>query len=1101
MEARKTVLKRLREDIVGPRSGFFEEIPERPSSRYLTGILFPQGATIGQDEDDEIDSTETGDEDGGGAEERVSLFRSFRPSTAGFSFAVRPGEEAPVIKIGARFAKYYLEVREVTEEADDGLRESGETTTAGETHRVIEAADVNENNIEEAVREDGSEEREKKSDSHSEREKKQKKRFWRREPKKARFAVDLLKGSGSESDEDGGLDCVWRVRKGKKLLLVTVQFVNPAMDADLSAVEREENTLFQFNAAAICENGAAFAERPQLIQGRDEDQEIADLIYRDVRDYAIGHTASAMWRPNPRRNPRSIHLTWMPRATVKQMDARGDPIIFQTLKNRSGTLHALELAFGSDENLINSVEAVCEAYGTWIGDESGRVSHISEERLQNRAKENLRTCQRACNRMREGAKLLADDPTVRQVFKLANLAIYLQSAWSKGYLEAQDHRPGDASIHEFEWRPFQIAFVLMCLGSTIDETHGDREIFDLIWFPTGGGKTEAYLLLVACILFSRRLRHDKEGAGVGAFMRYTLRTLTVQQFQRAAALITACELIRRKNPNLGETPFSIGLWVGSGSTPNNFKDAVAALADPYAESTPRQLKRCPVCKGPLSWYQNEDQRRIVCECQRKGCAGELPILTVDTDIYAAPPSLVIGTADKFAQIVRKKETGALFGIGAGRRPPDLVIQDELHLISGPLGSMAGLYEAAIDHLCFSHGHPPKVIGSTATIRRAAEQVRKIFDRDAFQFPPPAIDWSNSCFAKLQEDDPGRFYVGVTTAGRSEKFAMQATAASLLQSGFLATGSGEEPYKTLVAYFNSLKILGGAMVLMEDDVRVTVNSTAKSRSEAPRRPLRTPEELTSRKASSEIPEILERLGRPSSEEDFIDILLASNMLSVGVDIPRLGLMLMTGQPKSMSEYIQATSRVGRSHPGLVVTLYNNGKIRDRAHYEAFQVWHGALYRSVEPGSVTPFAPRARDKALHAPLVALALHLKNIAVGSATESDLDDISGFLLERIRHIDPEEEPAAKEDLERFIDKWSDLAASGQLRHYWNDKAYRSSLLMSAEEAAARRALGDVEILAQPTPNSLRNVEPGVTFLIKESSRDFNRYRGETKKEGEADA
>ena len=1068
LDDRAEIAKRLKRDVIGPRAGGFEVIPERPSSRYLTGILFPQGSVIGQDEDDETDQPENDEDSSSGVDDKVSLFASLRPSTAGFSFAVQSTSSNDLVRIGVSCARYFVEDDEEASRTEPEKNQAAPDQTPNE---LVATEDDVVSEAHEAPR---------------------RRQTWRRHPIKARFNIYFDKGDDRELDEETDIECVWKVRRHQSLYLVTVQFVNNTKDKDLTFREREEATLFQFQAAAICSDGMTFVPRPHVVRGRDEDQEIADLIYRDVKEFAVGHTAAASWRNSDQGSPRTVFLTWMPASVVRQMDSRGDTIFGEHLTKVGGTLDALELAFGSDKKVSESAGAICGAYSEWIDRQASKIDEIDNETLKARAIENLEICRGAANRMREGADAIRDHEDLRTIFRLANRAMYVQFAWSQGARDAIDHRPDTKERKEFAWRPFQLAFLLLCLKSTIDDSHKQRDIFDLIWFPTGGGKTEAYLFLTAFLLFYRRQRFGDEGGGVGALMRYTLRTLTVQQFERATSMIVACELLRREVGNLGGEEFSIGLWVGAGSTPNNFAKAKQVINDPDADSTPRQLTRCPVClEESLLWISDEDTEQIYCKCGDDSCVDRLPVLTVDTDIYRDPPSLLIGTVDKFAQIVRNKRSGSLFGFVNSRRAPDLIIQDELHLISGPLGSMAGLYELAIDRLCSNSDNPPKIVGSTATIRRATEQVRNVFNRRTSQFPAPAVNWDNSCFAKLKENDPGRYYLGISTAGRSEKFALQAVAASLLQSGFRVPGGADEPYKTLVTYFNSLKTLGGAMVIMEDDALMTVRSVAESRGEDPRSDVATPEELTSRKSSREIPKILNWLKAKSDDPEFIDILLASNMLSVGVDIPRLGLMLMAGQPKSMSEYIQATSRVGRSYPGLVVTLYNNAKIRDRAHFEAFSDWHGALYRAVEPGSVTPFAPRARDKAIHAPLVALAQLREHMPVGSLDEPQLKKICAEILERVRAVDPNEEAATAEELSRFIDGWSDAASAGQLKTYWDDKKYRTSLLISAEQAAAKRATGSSAAMAHPTPNSLRNVEPSVTFKIKESARDFSQYKG----------
>jgi ATP-dependent helicase YprA (DUF1998 family) len=580
-------------------------------------------------------------------------------------------------------------------------------------------------------------------------------------------------------------------------------------------------------------------------------------------------------------------------------------------------------------------------------------------------------------------------------------------------------------------------------------------------------------------------------------MRYTLRLLTIQQFQRAAALVVACDLIRRgavdggiaKLPSHFETdaPISIGLWVGDSSTPNKVPKAIEALEN-NSPSTPKQLSNCPVCNTELSWGASGDRSRILVHCLEEGCSFgrlkvPLPIWTVDDDIYREKPTLVIGTADKYVQLPRNKDTGLLFGIGSNVGPPDLIIQDELHLISGPLGTMAGLYEIAIDELSSRGGARPKVIGSTATIRRAESQIRALFNRAAFQFPPPGLDHSNSGFATLDQYDPGRLCIGVTTTGRSAKFTLQAVAASLLQSATsdqIPDGSRDE-YATLVTYFNSLRELGGALVLMRDDVNRSISEYAGRRDGEEIRQLKPPVELTSRVTSSEIPSLLGRLELDFRHDDSVDAVLATNMISVGVDVSRLGAMIVNGQPKGIAEYIQASSRVGRSNvPGLVVTVYNANKARDRSRYETFAGWHQSLYRDVEATSVTPFAPRARDRAIHAVLVAIVRHtipdMADEPIDAANhEAEIRAVIDRIVERAHDVDEEEAHAVGIGLHAFLERW---VARGRIKHYWDDRS-DEGLLISAEKAAERAAERRSARWATPSPNSLRSVEPSSAFVL----------------------
>ena len=531
--------------------------------------------------------------------------------------------------------------------------------------------------------------------------------------------------------------------------------------------------------------------------------------------------------------------------------------------------------------------------------------------------------------------------------------------------------------------------------------------------------------------------------------------------------------------------------------------AAASLDGAPGVASPKQLLSCPACTGALSWRHNQLARAIEVQCTNQQCVlfhkdDPLPVWTVDEDVYREKPTLVVGTVDKFAQIVRRKEISDFLGLA--NRPPDLVLQDELHLISGPLGTIAGLYEAAIDRMLSEGGRPPKIIGSTATIRRASNQVLALFKRSTEQFPPPCLDADDSGFAVVDPDLPGRLYAGVTTAGRSAKFMLQATAASLLQSAAGASGSDDERdwYWTLISYFNALRELGGALVLMQDNVTDSIEDFARRRDEEPRDPAAVTE-LTSRLTQQEVRDMLERLDVPLGRQDVLDTVLATNMLSVGVDIPRLGLMLVNGQPKGIAEYIQATSRVGRGEvPGLVVAILNNAKARDRSHYESFATWHGTLYRDVEPTSVTPFASRARDRALHAVLVASVRHL---VPGMRDTPRLDDdaieaahaIINDIAHRADDIDPDEHSVA-EELHRLLTTWQKRAPST----YWNDRQIGRSLLQSAERAATLRALGKGVGDAWPTMNNMRSVEPSTPFKLKEGLRPFPDSSSE---EGKTDA
>jgi hypothetical protein len=659
----------------------------------------------------------------------------------------------------------------------------------------------------------------------------------------------------------------------------------------------------------------------------------------------------------------------------------------------------------------------------------------------------------------------------------------------------------------------------MTLPGLVDPADEYRDWVDLLWFPTGGGKTEAYLGLTAFQIFHRRLTSSerRDAGGVDVLMRYTLRLLTVQQFQRAASLICACDQIRQERGDLGEAPVSLGLYVGADATPNRSSRAVLAIEEEHEglkpKSTPRQLLNCPVCGHelpPVAYQVTTSEDGIDICCPATGCESKgrpLPVLTVDDFIYAAPPSLIIGTIDKFAQLPRRSDLRHLFGLGTSLGP-GLVIQDELHLVSGPLGSMAGLYETVIDMLAARDGVRPKVIGSTATIGQARKQVRALFDRDVLQFPPAGFEATDSFFAVRDNDGPDRLYLGLCSAGRSPKFALQAAAAALLQSACFLEQEGIaaadiDPFWTSVLYFNSLRELGGAHVLVQDDIPRQIGFLAGRLLRSDGKPSKKREfeaeivELSSRVPSRELPGHLNDLGNSlvsSAIDPFApeprDIVLASNMISVGVDVPRLGLMLVNGQPKSTAEYIQASSRVGRGRDGLVLTLYNFGRPRDVSHFEHFLGYHNAVYRSVEATSVTPWAPRARDKALHAVLAAAVRHLvdhmqNDDAAGRFTQSSeaVKSIIQAINDRAFSASGNIEGAdTVDDLAALVDAWSNLGAdassSGKALRYWDPGPglgpAGNYLMRSAEDG---RGVGRK---SWPTPNSMREVEPSTAFMLK---------------------
>lgn len=1047
-EDRQLVASRLSEDLIGPRAED-EVLTARPSDVYLTGILWPQRTAMSGEDDDRLGTAGAGaGEESGGENDAVRTMSIQKPSVAGISFC-GASEGEPHIQVVCSFATYSIEKK------DDIV------VWIRRPHRVeIPTLALS--------------------------------------PGPAR-TVPLAELDDNMPDVALSVRCV---RAGTSVL-ATLTLVN-GIAAEPGRSGMEAASLFQ-TAIRVhpCEGTALVPKPPRRPASAHHDASYTDsaslvsdeesgaLLYRNVSEFAVGHVCSAEWEASDhvagaRPSARWVGTTWLPSSIVEGVDPNGHRFFAELAKTEQNfdPLSARALAAADTTTLQQGLRSFCGAYERWVKLQQQRLDNPADvhQALKYVAEAHLGRCEETLERMRASVEELGTNRRLRRAFQLANLAMHLQHSWDRS-----KNRDGP-----LRWRPFQLGFLLLSAPSTVDRDHRHRGIMDLLWFPTGGGKTEAYLALIACIAVYRRLSdNSNDHSGVCALMRYTLRLLTTQQFARSAAMILALEAIRSGRvpspeglPVQGEEPFSIGLWVGGDATPNKRADAFASLKGSSEVSSPKQLARCPACNDKLKWSMENAASVVIVECTNEQCpmCGKLPVFTVDEDVYDNRPTLLIGTADKFAQVVREKSTNRLFGISDGS-PPDLIIQDELHLISGPLGTIAGIYEAAFDPMFAARGHRAKIIGSTATIRRASEQVLALFDRVAFQFPPPAIDHDDSGFAVRdgRENATGRRYLGVTTAGRSAKFTLQAVAGSLLQTAFGAFSDNvrKDAYWTLVGYFNSLRELGGALVLMQDDVTDSIAFYADARSET-QRPLSNVEELTSRRTQEEIRGMLDLLAIREGSAGAVDAVLATNMVSVGVDIPRLGLMLVNGQPKTIAEYIQSTSRIGRGAvSGLVVSVLNNAKARDRSHFETFCSWHQTLYRDVEATSVTPFASRARDKALHAALVAAVRHLvPEMLDAPRMDDDAEDeameIIDRIVERATRIDPEER-SVRDELERRLDAWR--ARSPEV--YWSDFKGGKSLLQSAERAAARRAAGRDAGVAWPTLNSMRTVEAGTPFRM----------------------
>ncbi len=1024
------------------------------------------------------------------------------------------------------------------------------------------------------------------------------------------------------------------IRRTVELILVNNQ-QEPASNADTA-------WLFQATLTVTALDGAAPVFLPvddpleDIDAARDDAEEShLRLLYRNRLKFANGHNVAVHAHDNPAtRRAHQLETTWLPHYNVPATIAPvgdGTPLAGAQLSMDA-------LAEADIDALRAGLSPLVDGYTAWLGQRAAELTTLPEP-LRPAAEGAVFQARRAAGRIRAGITLLTEPDTLGhaaalRAFRFANRAMAAQRRHTEisrlredqsiSYVDAKDvvdQRGPEAA----SWRPFQLAFVLLNLPALTDPAHPERAArhdatVDLLFFPTGGGKTEAYLGLTAFTFAIRRLQgtlgsgeHARGGAaGVAVLMRYTLRLLTAQQFQRAAALVCAAEVLRSQDEaTWGAEPFRIGLWVGNSVSPNWFGQAEEQIAEAREagegnRANVLQTLSCPWCGTKLEAHRDLHPdavtRRVLlfcaqaegataCPFSRTRSSEGLPILTVDEEIYRYAPSLVIATVDKLAQLPWKGYAGMLFGrvrqrcprhgyrhedldadTGCGirhhkkgalpavtsrpvprLRPPDLIIQDELHLISGALGTTVGLFESAVDELCTwttpaGTEAGPKIVASTATTKRAAEQVRGVFGRSLEIFPPQVIDVADTFFSQqvpVTEADPGRRYLGICAHGVRFKSAEIRLAEILLIAGqalFDSYGEAADPYLTVVGYFNATRELAGMRRYLDDDVATRVRRHGRSKGLSDRligaTAMLTIQELTSRISSGDISDVLKRLeigfdaeldttarrrainenlrevyanrgksGRakdqpaphPLAERSVqrrrrdripVDVVLATSMLQVGVDVSRFGLMVVTGQPKNTAEYIQASSRVGRdaNRPGLVVTLYNWTRPRDLAHYEDFEHYHATFYRQVEALSVTPFTRSSLGRGTTATFVAAVRnvvenHSRNT---DAQDVDLDDalvqhVIDRMLARAEAVDGDRGRAYFEErIKRFKDIWNQARGGSTRLGYKKGSTGQQRLIGLLTKA------GDGKWTDTTVAQSMRETENEINLLLSGGGEFF---------------
>ncbi|MFD0666096.1 DISARM system helicase DrmA [Ramlibacter sp. MAHUQ-53] len=1027
----------------------------------------------------------------------------------------------------------------------------------------------------------------------------QKAKVWQRIPCGGKLVLPLTEGVIPHQAPDVSRPAIRiqgsiRAKNANGDRLVTLFLVNAQ---DEPPTNKDAAWLFQPELIVRAEAGAReraiFRRRPVLdANGMDEERLSLEMIYRNRVEFAVGHgVAVHAVTSDDVTLATEVRTTVLPQYEVQATETPGlnadDRPAMKDMVS-SGLLDMQRLASLDIVELVDGLSLLTKDYAEWIAEQRSRIGK-DVVGYDAQALKAMARCEEIQSRLQQGIDTLRNDRNALAAFRFANRAMAIQRVRSQYALEVRRGR--EVTVEEFDvptnrsWRPFQLAFLLLSIPSISDPSHPDRSQpveahADLLWFPTGGGKTEAYLGVAAFTMAIRRLQGKLGGydasRGLSVIMRYTLRLLTLQQFQRATALICAMEVLRREalaggDHSLGQEPFSIGLWVGNKVTPGSTEESHRAIEDirnpgknHAGSASPAQLTSCPWCGSEIApgrdieVDRNRGRTLVYCGDKKGRCDFSrgrsskqphpgIPVLTVDEEIYHRPPTMMIATVDKFAMMAWRGQVRTLFGrVGqecerhgllwrdgdctgnhpAGKglplvraktispiRPPDLIIQDEFHLISGPLGTMVGLYESAVDELCgwTLNGKTikPKVIASTATVRKAKEQVNNVFMRQMSVFPPHGLDVEDNYFSVQRsiQARAGRRYIGVCSPGSSRPAMLIRVYTAFLtasQALFDRFGQAADPYMTMVGYFNSLRELGGMKRLAEDDVQTRSYRVQMSMVERPalaQRNVNSIRELTSRVSSQDIPKYLDNLevkfkaqfdpaaGKfvtqwGKEEVRAIDIVLATNMLSVGVDVNRLGLMAVNGQPKGTAEYIQATSRVGRASPGLVCTVLTWARPRDLSHYETFEHYHATFYKHVEAQSVTPFSPRALDRGLTGSLLSL-MRLENDVFSpnegakeleKSDQAEVAEAIGMLVKRAWNVSesPVVKALAEQELKERADEWAKEAAVAGRTLAYEKRGQQAPTIKPLIKSPGIHPWDNWTV-----PMSMREVEPGVRLIM----------------------
>ncbi|MEI8210952.1 MAG: helicase-related protein [Planctomycetota bacterium] len=612
-------------------------------------------------------------------------------------------------------------------------------------------------------------------------------------------------------------------------------------------------------------------------------------------------------------------------------------------------------------------------------------------------------------RMATGLRILQSNPMLLRSFMLMNAAMEISS---------RGRFPG--------WRPFQLGFILANLRSVLMDA-SETDTVDILWFATGGGKTETYLGLLVMAALHDRL--TGKSCGMTAWSRFPLRLLSLQQTQRFADAIAAAEIIRRREGIAGES-FSMGFFVGDSSTPNRIKiDPQPGEPDSLDESMPKRyqvLLRCPFCDHDLRMHFDRTRWRLLHVCDSDACPWPedgLPVYIVDDEIYRFLPTIVVGTLDKVASISIQaamrgfvaapyglcsveghgfaysqrsdKKTGCLvpgcrgsrlaLPMAANRFAPTFRLQDELHLLRDSLGAIDAHYESLLDHLELESSNiRPKIVASSATLTGYERQCKALYQRSGRVFPCQGPRASTTFWSVADEGTLLRKYVALAPRGATLEFAADRLLTTMQQLIRRLRDSPEAVCHEAgidLANATALVSLFGTNVVYGNTIRDLDASARSLETQVPVQPLVTAQ-LTGHTPFEEVRDILRRLEHPEAEfNDRIHVVAASSMMSHGVDIDRLNSMVMLGQPLSTAEFMQATARIGRKFPGIVYVLHKMPLERDASLFRAFNSFVEQGDRFVEAVPITRRSRRVLERTLPGLIMARLQHLHEPASNGA------------------------------------------------------------------------------------------------------------------------